>query len=39
MCAAGERTVVLMLPEVDIAAMNLYLAEISAQWPRVPRRW
>jgi hypothetical protein len=29
--AASERTVVLMLPDVDIAAMNLDLAEISAQ--------
>ena len=31
MCPASERTAALVLPYVDTAAMNLHLAEISAQ--------
>ena len=31
MCPASERTAALVLPLVDTAAMNLHLAEISAQ--------
>ena len=32
MCPASGRTAALVLPDVDTAAMNLHLAEISAQF-------